>query len=192
LQNYAQGRQVQVEYGVAGASKQGLRQRTSPDGSIELTGTGTGQMGYIDIADLTLGQAYEIKPIEAEQRGMAELNWYLSFLPGWTPGTIYPTVPTYIGTWPTDPTRDVYAQMRIPGVIVYWERLRPKEPVPIPIPIPEQERERSYDTIRTWNPQPFLRTCGVVIVVGVTIIILIDPVPGDEIVIPLIWTPVVP
>lgn len=106
LANYAAGRLVEPEYRIPGASKKR-----------------TGNPGYADIADLILRQLYEIKPVATEAKGQADLAWYLGFLPGWTPGAVYPQAPTRIGPWPGDPTRDVYARMRVPGVIVYWGTL---------------------------------------------------------------------
>jgi len=67
---------------------------------LEASKNKTGNRGYADIADLTLRQLYEIKPLMSEKLGVKELQWYLSFLPGWTPGTIYSYVPVEIGSWP--------------------------------------------------------------------------------------------
>jgi len=173
LANYAAGRLVEPEYRIPGASKKR-----------------TGNPGYADIADLTLRQLYEIKPVATEAKGQADLAWYLGFLPGWTPGAVYPQAPTRIGPWPGDPTRDVYARMRVPGVIVYWgrssRRLAPDPlPVPVPIPEPQNSRGRSWQ----WSTQPVVVTCGMVIVVGATVVILLNPVPGDELLLPGLWAP---
>jgi len=175
LRNYALGRFVQPEFEIDGASKKG-----------------TGYKGYADIADITLQQIYEIKPILGEDLGLEELNWYLSFLPGWTPGINYPSTPVRIGKWPGDPTRDVYAQMRKTGVIVYWgRRSLDFDPMPVPIPLTQSERNKQKNKIRIEFGEliPGLAiACEVTIVAGVTIIIVIDGVPGDEAIIPLLWS----
>jgi RHS repeat-associated protein len=171
LANYAQGRVIIPEYRILGASKEG-----------------TGNPGRADIADVTLQQLYEIKPIAAEAIGESDLTWYLSFLPGWTPGTIYPSTPTLIGPWPGSPTRQVYAQMRLPGVIVYWGRSMPS--VPEPIPVFEWDWEEILEDLRREELEPIVVTCGVVVVVGATVVILADPIVGDELLLPMIWAPI--
>jgi hypothetical protein len=142
---------------------------------------------FADIADLMLRELYEIKNVNSKMYGLVELNWHPSFLPGWGPGEMYSADPKYIGLWPGDPSRSVYAQMRVPGVIVYWDRSTPQAE---PIPIYEWDLGRIREKLQQGNLKPVLVTWGTVVVVGATVIILLDPVLGDEALLPLIWAPI--
>lgn len=124
-----------------------------------------------------------------------ELAWYLSFLPGWTAGAIYSLTPIRIGQWPGDFTKEVYAQMREPGVIVYWPRKSVNfDPIPVPVKMPETETEKDKVKLKInlgkLSPQTVL-VCEIVIAAGITIVIVIDGVPGDEAAIPIIWSPII-
>lgn len=139
-----------------------------------------------DIADLTLEQIYEIKPKADETNGVAQLHNYLHYLPfGWSPGRIYSYEPIRIGVYPTDPTKDLYAFMKVttPGVILYYSKKNGNE---IPVPVFEYETKKEDEKNRNYYPQqlsPEAIPCFFV-TVAVVSIILADPIPGDEILIP--------
>jgi hypothetical protein len=82
--------------------------------------------GEIDIADLRAREIYEIKHYKSEKYGRNELWWYLSFLPGYGPGSRqYPTGIRRIGDWPApyNRTYDVVAWIDN-GVILYKGRYK--------------------------------------------------------------------
>ncbi len=128
------GHIVIPEFYVKGGSKQGLDLVTAgalgqPGFGAYLKGTPTGNPGYIDIADLTARQAYEIKPEDEAINGIAEIGWYVTtynanpdsrvrFL---VPGTTYSIYPEWelIGTNPYYQGQDIIATLRANGVIVY-------------------------------------------------------------------------
>jgi hypothetical protein len=79
-----------------------------------------------DIADLRAREIYEIKHYKSERYGRNELWWYLSFLPGYGPGSRqYPTGIRRIGDWPApyNRTYDVIAWIDN-GVILYKGRYK--------------------------------------------------------------------
>jgi RHS repeat-associated protein len=154
---FAKGNNVLVEYPIASASK-----------------NGTGYTGFADIADITMMQLYEIKPIWSEGLGQEELAWYLSFMPGWTPGIRYSKSPITIGPLPTNPTQVVMAQMRVPGVIGYWLRM---QIIPVTEEIPETEPKTESKEKRTFlgdlQLQPVIVTCTKIIILGITIFLFV-------------------
>jgi hypothetical protein len=57
-----------------------------------------------------------------------------------------------------------------------------------PIPVHERQTENEEKKHPRLNLQPSFGTCmAVTVAVGATIVILIDPVPGDEVLIPVVW-----
>jgi RHS repeat-associated protein len=199
------------EFYVPGGSKQGLELVTDPSGLPKLIGNPTGQAGYIDIVDLFLGQAFEIKKEVEFLNGLAEINWYVSVynrnpLPGGpiqlTPGTNYKWPWEgweIIGTNPYYSGGVILAQMKGAGVITYKSVTKDKIPVPLPKYIYEWDpnkktvERRDLTTIPNWSPIPapaysnVINACKVVIIAGVTVIIIFDPLP-DEPLLPLVWS----
>lgn len=143
LANYGGGRVIVFEFPIPGGSKEV-----------------TGNDGEADIADLTLRQIYEIKPIELDLEGEQDLYWYLSHLPAaWGPGTHYPYTDTYIGPWPNNPNKEVHAAMHIPGVIAYWDENRRPDNIPLPLPliIPEKKKSTQQNYSPGLQPAPGYR-----------------------------------
>ena len=134
----------------------------------------TGNTGFIDIADLTEKQIYEIKPVWSETIGVTQLQWYLSFLPGWTPGTIYSKdTPIEIGPSPSSPIKVIVTQMNIPGVIVYWERLKNVNLPPIPgkVDVTESQKTKRSSWQGNLDTQQVVVTCEKIILGGLGILI---------------------
>jgi hypothetical protein len=201
---------VVPEFFVAGGSKQGLQLGNDPSGNPVLGGIPTGKAGFIDIVDATTGEAYEIKHVDYILTARAEINWYVSIYnsnptPGGParlrPGTNYRWVPNgweVIGTNPYYSGKVILAQMRASGVISYKGEYKNRIPVPLPRYVWEWDpdkkvvEKRDRTKIPNWLPNPApayseaIEVCKVVIVVGGTIIILIDPLP-DEPLLPFIW-----
>jgi RHS repeat-associated protein len=201
---------VVPEFFVAGGSKQGLQLENDPSGNPLLTGIPTGEAGYIDIVDITTHQAYEIKHEREILNARAEINWYISIYnqnprpagpANLTLGTNYRWAQNgweVIGTNPYYPGQVILAQMKASGVISYKGEYKDKIPVPLPRYVWEWDpdkkavEKRDRTKIPDWIPNPAaaysdaIEVCKVVIVVGGTIIILIDPLP-DEPLLPFIW-----
>jgi hypothetical protein len=78
--------------------------------------------------------------------------------------------------------------MRVPGVIVYWGHSR--LPLPEPIPVFEWDWEDILEKLGREDLEPVVVTCSSVVVIGATVFILIDPVVGDELLLPAIWAPI--
>jgi RHS repeat-associated protein len=115
--------QITRQHYVPHASKVGLEltlHETNNGFRLEIQGTRTFKHGRLDLIDFVREEIYEIKSVVSEAKGRAELYWYLSFKPGYKPGSIqYNPSPRDIGPWPTDPNYIVRAENR-QGVIVYW------------------------------------------------------------------------
>jgi hypothetical protein len=115
--------EIRNQYKIDFASKQNLELKlheTNNGLRLEIRGKRTFKAGFVDLIDLKRKEIYEIKSIKSELRGLAEIYWYLSFKPGFKPGSIqYNPSPRDIGPWPTDPNYIVRAENR-GGVIVYW------------------------------------------------------------------------
>ncbi len=115
----------------------------------------------------------------------------------WVPGSRFPAE-VYLGRDDTG-WYDIYAGQIEPGVIVWWKYKRPKqEPVPYPIFVPESMTYSERNVRRGWQPAlapapaaapaygTALAICAGVLIVGGTIIIIFDPIPGDEVLIPVL------
>ena len=179
-------------------------------GNPILTGVPTGGAGFIDIVDVTTQQAYEIKHERDILIGRAEINWYIFIYnqnprpggpAGLSLGTNYKWATNgweVIGTNPYYPGQVILARMRASGVITYKGEYKDRIPVPLPRYVWEWDSDkntverRDRTKIPNWSPNPSpaysdaIRVCKIVVVVGGTIIILLDPLP-DEPIIPLIW-----
>ncbi len=207
---YGAGHTIIPEFFVAGGSKQGLQLENDAAGNPILVGIATGEAGFIDIADITTGQAYEIKHERDLLWGRAEINWYVSIYnrnpnPGGPARLILGTNYRWIfdgweliGTNPYYAGQVILAQMKAPGVITYRGESKDKIPVPLPRyvwewnPDKKTVEKRDRTKIPNWLPNPtpansdIINECEVVIVVGVTIFILLDQLP-DEPILPFIW-----
>jgi RHS repeat-associated protein len=204
------GHLIRYELPVEGGSKQGLERKVDNKGNPYLTGTPTGSTGWIDLVDVNMSMAYEIKRERYLLQARAEIAWYVTTYntnPGpkapskLIPGTNYAWLFhgwQVIGTNPVYPGQAILAVMQAPGVIS-WKAVR-KDKIPVPLPKYVFEWDPETRTVKKeklneapmWRPalQPMhseaLEACKLVIVVGITIIILIDIFP-DETAIPFVW-----
>jgi RHS repeat-associated protein len=119
----------------------------------------------------------------------------------WRRGFSFPNQ-IYIGTDETG-MYDIWAGQTQPGVIAWWKYNR-KKPIDVPVPIylpwpmkKSQRNERPHWNPPSGSPVPVpsyssdvQAACvmgGTVIISGVgTVLIILDPVPGDEVLIPII------
>lgn len=204
---YGEGHLVIPEFLVVGGSKTHLELLGSTPATARLSGIPTGHDGFIDIVDVTTGEAFEIKQEKEFLNGVAEINWYVST---YNENPSYPGLAKLwlginykrfgweiIGSHPFDPNIAILAQLRMDGVIVFKQESRRKIPVVVPRyvfewdPSTNSVRRQEARSSPSWmSPAPaysdLIAACTVVIFTGVTIAILIDPVP-DEPVIPVIW-----
>jgi hypothetical protein len=89
--------------------------------------------------------------------------------------------------------------MKASGVITYKSITKDKVPVPLPRYVWEWDpnkktvERRDRTTIPNWSPIPVpayshvINACKVVIIAGVTVIVIFDPLP-DEPLLPLVWS----
>ncbi len=144
------GRIVVAPYAIEGASKEGLRFQWPEGvgkGVPEVKGDPTWSFGYVDIAVLVSppgvpNELYEIKSIYSWVQGAGEVWWYLYHMkltdPNWVLGTNYNSARP-IGPWPGEPDAEVWAGLKMPGLIVYWCKEKPeceKEPERVPEQVP--------------------------------------------------------
>jgi RHS repeat-associated protein len=168
--NFARGR-FESEYAVRSGSKTGLDLEFDDRGNPFLTGTPTGNVGWIDIVDIVLGvgEAYEIKPQRELARGIAEINWYITVYNA-NPdplgpiqlrhGRFYPMVWQVIGTNPWDPSGSsaILSRRGADGVIIY-KGIR-KNKIPIAVPEYVWEYDKRTRTVRRQELAKAWVTCG--------------------------------
>jgi hypothetical protein len=93
---------------------------------------------------------------------------------------------------------ELVADYAKPGLVVYWLEIDPTFVPPrnvneIPARYKRLLRNRNWNPVTQQVSQPNIDPvifCATVVVIGGTVFILLDPVPGDEILIPIIWGPV--
>jgi hypothetical protein len=173
----------------------------------DLTLTPTGNPGFIDIVDVTTGEAFEIKNVQDLLLAAGEISWYVSTynkLPGPKEppilklGTNYSLVWEVIGTNPYYPGSAILARLSYPGVIEYKSVLKDRIPVTVPRFVWEwdsstnsakrQEAKNSGGWVM--NPSPasaIVNACTVVVITSLTILIIIDPSP-DDLILPFVWS----
>ena len=137
-------------------------------------------------------------------RGMTPVatpyNW--NYTPGtWEEGFSFPSE-VYVGTDDTG-LYDIYAGQVSVGVIAWWKYNRPqRQPVPDPIYLPWAMKRSDRNVRPDWRPalvpgtapaysfdiSTVVKGCAVVVIVAGTIVILADPIPGDEVVLPPLWS----
>ncbi len=187
----------------------------------------------IDLLDSVSGEIWEIKPWDAADAGITEMQMRITamnnartqgLLQGidprgvpydwnehplrWQPGRTFPPGEHYLGTategvwmW------DIYAAQTDRGLIRWWKHQRRRGvQVPYPILLPRDVFWSQRNTRPGWQPQPApaytppsaadiaaaSTSCVVVVLAtGVTVAVVANPLPGDEVVLPLIWASVV-
>ncbi len=200
---YGMGKIVIPEFPVRGGSKANLG--LSDDNGVPiLIGTPTGNIGYIDIVNETTKEAFEIKNEKQLVQGAAEIQWYVDVynaLPDpKTPkslrkGTNYKWVVNgwdIVGVNPYYSGSIIMSSMSSSGVIIYKSVRKDKIPVSIPVPKYMYEYNKQTKSMEKKEskeisglPQPaYTQKCiQILIAVGITVTLL-DPIPGDEWVIP--------
>jgi hypothetical protein len=141
-------------------------------GAVEyaIPGSGpNGGTGYADMVDLVGHRVYEIKTFVGAPQGVTEARRYADKAQEHCPPPI-PMAPWRVGddyphhTIPMAGNEELVVQQYppFPGVVVYYRRLRRRQPVPepgpspVPIPVPGDERERERDRPQpTPQPTPF-------------------------------------
>jgi len=206
-ETYGQGHLVIPEFLVQGGSKQGLSFFGSLPLFAKLVGTPTGNPGFIDIVDVTTGEAFEIKNVEDSLLAAGEINWYISTYnelpnpkepPMLRLGTNYGLGWEVIGTNPYFPGSAILARLSSPGVIAYKSVFKNRIPVTVPRfvwewdPSTNSAKRQEAKNTGGWvtNPSPassIVNACMVVIITTISVLIIIDPSP-DDFALPLIWS----
>jgi RHS repeat-associated protein len=126
----------------------------------------------------------------------------------WEPGRTFPPGEHYIGV-ATDGAWmwDIYAAQTEPGLILWWKHNQRRDvQVPHLILLPRNVFWNERNIRPNWRPQQApayaqpsasdIATVGLycaaaVVATGVTVVVVVNPVPGDEIILPLVWGPLV-
>ncbi|MHC1783582.1 MAG: hypothetical protein AB9891_12655 [Anaerolineaceae bacterium] len=209
-ETYGAGHLVIPEFYVSGGSKQGLGFSLDVEGNIINSGTPNGNAGFIDIVDMTTGEAYEIKKEKELIMGQGQISFYISIYnenprPGGPrqliPGTNYRTAASgweVIGTNPIYPGQVILAHLKSPGVITYYGQRKDRISIPVPEYFWEWDFEnkivekRRSNTIPNLSPSPvtsindLASVCSTVLLVGITVGLLATPIP-DDILLGVIW-----